>query len=376
VDSRATSFRNWLISAGGYHNLCCAQRISPPQAIGLLAAFIDHIGSTPYNAAGDLRQANTLLHYLTAAAKFLESITHQAIPLYDTSGPKPTLIPLLGDKIAQRRKWQTPKPKREAYTFEILETLHTQVKTQRQTNDKSFLGKKALVFDTQCLGVFTGSRASEYCQTKGPTSAISRIPTQPGESPSSQPPIAFIRSDFQFLTSDGSILPHSQLFVNPRAAIQLHLTFRHDKSGRNNTTRKFGVGQSWLCPIRAATNILFRASTLGIPPLDPVCAYQSPASPGYRFLRDTDVTSAMRQACIDTYPNPDHFLRIHIDRISSHSNRIYAAVSLSQAGETIDTIAQRLRWSAPSVSFYLRESATDVGSYTASTIQGAQRNFI
>jgi hypothetical protein len=136
------------------------------------------------------------------------------------------------------------------------------------------------------------------------------------------------------------------------------------------------VGKAWLCPIRAATNILFRAYTLGIPPLDPVCAYQSPNSPGYRFIRDTDITTAMRQACTDTYPNPDHFLRIHVDRISSHSNRIYAAVSLSQAGETIDTIAQRLRWSAPSVSFYLRESATDVGSYTASTIHGAQRNFI
>ncbi len=376
MDNRAATFRDWLSASCGYHNICCTKTITPPQAIGLLAAFIDHLSATPYNAAGAFRQANTLLHYLNAAAKFLEFITASNISLYDTSGPKPTLIPILGDKITQRRKWQTPKPKREAYTFEILQTLHDQVKASRKSNDKSFLDKKALVLDTQCLGVFTGSRASEYCQTKGPTSAISRIPTQPGESPSSQPPIAFISSDFQFLTSDGSILPHSQLFVQPRAAIQLHITFRHDKSGRNNTTRKFGVGQSWLCPIRAATNILFRAAMLGIPPLDPICAYNSPSAPGYRFLRDTDVTATMRQACIDTYPNPNHFLRIHINRISSHSNRIYAAVSLSQAGETIDTIAQRLRWSAPSVSFYLRESATDVGSYTASTIQGAQRNFI
>ena len=376
MDNRAATFRNWLSSSCGYLNVCCAETISPTQAIGLLAAFIDHLSATPYNAAGDFRKANTLLHYLNAAANFLESITGQPVPMYTSTGPKPALIPLLGDKIAQRRKWQTPKPKREAYTFEILETLHNQVKTLRKTNDKSFLDKKALVFDTQCLGVFTGSRASEYCQTKGTSTAISRVPAQLGEQPSSTLPIAFIRSDFQFLTRDGTILSHSQLFVNPRAAVQLHITFRHDKSGRNNTTRKFGVGQAWLCPIRAATNILFRASTLGIPHLDPICAYQSPASPGYRFLRDTDITSAMRQACIDTYPNPDHFLRIHIDRISSHSNRIYAAVSLSQAGESIDTIAQRLRWSAPSVSFYLRESATDVGSYTASTIQGAQRNFI
>jgi hypothetical protein len=178
------------------------------------------------------------------------------------------------------------------------------------------------------------------------------------------------------LANDGTILPHSTLFLHPTAANQLHITFRHDKSGRNSSVRKFGPGSSWLCPIRAATNILFRASVLRIPPLDPICAYQSPGSPGHRFLRDTDVTATMRKACVDTYPDPNHFLRLPINRISSHSNRIYAAVSLSQAGETIDTIAQRLRSSTPSVSFYLRESATDVGAYTASTIHGAQRNFI
>jgi hypothetical protein len=376
MDNRAATFRQWLASSCGYLYLCCAQAITPPQAIGLISAFIDHIRSTPFNASGALRKANTLLHYVTAAVRFLEAITNKIIPIYDSSGHKPVLIPILGDKIQQRRKWQTLQPKREAYTFEILATLHSQVKTARHANEASFLGKQALVLDTQSLGVFTGSRASEYCQTKGPTSVISRVPASPGDQNQSSLPIAFIASDFQFLAGDGTILPHPTLFTHPTAAVQLLITFRHDKSGRNSSVRKFGPGRSWLCPIRAATNILFRASVLHIPPLDPICAYQSPGSPGYRFLRDTDVTANMRQACVDTYPDPNHFLRIHINRISSHSNRIYAAVSLSQAGETIDTIAQRLRWSTPSVSFYLRESASDVGAYTASTIHGAQRNFI
>lgn len=258
----------------------------------------------------------------------------------------------------------------------MLQTLHDQVKAQRIANDKSFLGKIALALDTQCLGVFTGSRASEYCQCKGSTNSISRVPPKPGENPEQCLPIAFVRSDFLFLASDGTIIPHTELFTKPDKAVQLHITFRHDKSGRNSTVRKYGRGKKWLCPIKAAINILFRAAVLKVPLLDPICAYKSSDTPGYRFLRDTDITKIMQQACIDTYPNPDHFLRKNIDRISSHCNRIYAAVSLSQAGETIETIAQRLRWTVPSVSFYLRESATDIGNYTASTIMGAQRNFL
>ena len=376
MDSRTAYFRDWLSQTCRYRNVCCAQRITTPQAIGLLAAYTDHIRDTPYSATGALRQANTVQHFLKTAIHFLVAISDHSIDVYDRSGTTPALPPILKDKIQQLRKWQTIKPKREAYTFEMLDTLHDQVKVRRIRDERSFLGKDALVFDTQCLGVFTGSRVSEYCQTVGRVQQLSRVPAKAGENPSSCLPIAFIRSDFLFLAADGNILPHPQLFQDPCLPVQLQVTFRHDKSGRNSTVRKYGRGKSWLCPIRATINILFRAEVLRVPQGDPVCAYKSSDPPGYRFLRDSDVTHAMRQIVIATYPNPTHFLRVHITRISSHCNRIYAAVSLRQAGESIATIAQRLRWSEESVSHYLRESATDIGNYTASTIMGAHRAFL
>jgi hypothetical protein len=155
----------------------------------------------------------------------------------------------------------------------------------------------------------------------------------------------------------------------------LQITFCHDKSGRNFAVRKFGRGKDWLCPIAAATRLLYRASLLGIPSNDPICAHRPLNSSTIRLLWDSDVTDTMRQIGIDTYPDPQHFLRVNINRIASHSNRVTAAVALSQSGMTVDDMAQRLRWKPESVAFYLCENAQDIGDYTRNAIAGAQRNF-
>jgi hypothetical protein len=187
--------------------------------------------------------------------------------------------------------------------------------------------------------------------------------------------VAFIATDFCFLSTHGTQLPHAALFANQSLATQLQITFRHDKSGRNYSVRKYARGKTWLCPIAAAIKILYRAHLLQIPPNDPICAYRRPGSTGHRYLRDTEVTDTMRKICIATYSDPTHFMRVNITRIASHSNRVTAAVALFLAKLSIDVIAHRLRWKRESVAFYLRESACDIGQYTADTIFGAQRHF-
>lgn len=47
----------------------------------------------------------------------------------------------------------------------------------------------------------------------------------------------------------------------------------------------------------------------------------------------------MRQAVVEAYPDPNHYLRLNIKRIDAHSNRVTAAVALSNAGMSIDDIA-------------------------------------
>lgn len=319
--------------------------------------------------------SNTLSHHVHSGFRFLQSVVATPFTIYNNEGKKPQLIPFIGDKIAQRKKWQKPRSKREAYTFDMFRTFHAQVSKAEVLHPITFLDRHSLVFNTQCLGIFTGSRVSEYCQSKGKIGDVSRVPALPGAPKDSGPPIAFIASDFLFLTSRGTQITHADLFADQSRATQLQITFRHDKSGRNYSVRKYARGNSWLCPIAAATKILYRAHLLQIPPNNPVCAYRRPGTKGYRYLRDTEVTDTMRKVCIATYPDPAHFLRVNITRIASHSNRVTAAVALFLADLSIDTIAHRLRWMRESVSFYLRESACDIDQYTADTIFGAQRHF-
>jgi hypothetical protein len=280
------------------------------------------------------------------------------------------------DRIDLCCKWQKPRDKREPYTFQMLETFH-QLVTKAESHSKvAFLDQLSLIFDTQCLGVFTGSRVSEYAQSKGKVDSVSKVPSFHQKPNDDANAVAFIAGDFMFLDAKGSKLSHETLFKTPDLAVQMQITFRHDKSGRNYSVRKYGRGNSWMCPITAAIRILHRAHMLRIPSNDPICAYRNPRKGKHRWLRDSEVTSTMRKICVATYPDETHFLRVHIKRISSHSARITAAVALHHAGMTIDDIAQRLRWKPESVAFYLRETSQDIGLYTINTIFGAQRAFL
>lgn len=340
-----------------------------------IGAYLDHVAETPYDAKGSLPLANTLAHHAQAANIFFRLILTEPFSIYVIGAKKPTLIPYLKARLELRGKWQQPREKREPYTYPMLATYAQQVAAAEKADPEAFLDKFSLVFNTQCLGIFTGSRVSEYAQSKGSRKTVSRVPLKHGQSPSTAQPVAFMAEDFLFLTGEGTIIPHRELFLQPHRAISMHVTFRHDKSGRNYSVRKYGRGSDWLCPITAAVKILYRAHLLKIPRFDPICAYRPKGHAAYLFLRDTDVTDTMRKICIAAYPDPNHFLRLHIKRIASHSNRVTAAVALSQSNMSINDIAHRLRWKPESVEHYLRESARDIGAFTANTIAGAQRDF-
>jgi hypothetical protein len=377
MDTRVAHFRDWLISAPGYQYVCCAQSITPKQAIRLIGSYLDHLAKTPYNNKGALRKSDTLSKYVSAAAFFLERTMLTPFMLTRLHGGKSVVDPVIAQRIAHYKKWDTKKPKREPYTLAMFTTFRAKVEAiEARDPSNGFLDVTSLVYDTQTLGIFTGSRVSEYAQSKGSRTAVSRVPARPGTQSSPALPIAFMASDFLFLNRQGEMVPHETLFENFSLAVQLNITFRYDKSGRNYTVRKFGRGSDWLCPIRSAIRLLLRANLLHIPATDPICAFRSPGKSTHQWLHATDVTTTMRAIALETYPDSRHFLHQNVNLFASHSNRVTAAVALSQTGMTIDEIAHRLRWKPESVVFYLRESARDIGAYTANTIAGAHRDFI
>lgn len=357
--------------------MCCASNISRQQAIWLIGSFLDHMGNTPYNQKGDRRRSATLRHFANAAAFFLNKIMREPFSMFTSTGGKQVQDKYIALRLSTFAKWDTKRPKREPYTIEMFNTFHAQVESREAEDAMEFLGPLSLVFDTQCLGIFTGSRVSEYAQSKGARTMVSRVPRRRGDStPGPALPIAFVRGDFEFLSAEGTTIPHAQDGgLRLHEAVQLNVLFRYDKSGRNYEIRKFGRGNGFLCPITAARRLLRRAHMLGIPNTDPICAYRDSTTSTHHWLRDHEVTDTMRFLVDITYEDENHFLRVNRDRLASHSNRVTAAVALSQTGMSHEDIAQRLRWKVQSVSFYLRESARDVNAFTANTIAGAQRAF-
>jgi hypothetical protein len=174
-----------------------------------------------------------------------------------------------------------------------------------------------------------------------------------------------------FLPTSGS--NRNQSHPHPSGPQSHHSTPHHlrpDKSGRTSTIREIWYRQPTALPHTRSSQHIFHIYA-PYPTTRPPCAHSSLNSHGYRFLRDNAVTTTMHQAYTNTLPKPQsHSPRLHIHRVSSH---LFTPVSLSQAGKL---------WT-PSLSTYAgqhlpspstRENATELRSYTASTIQGAQRH--
>ena len=286
---------------------------------------------------------------------------------------KAYLHPYLHELISQRSAWTQPTPRKEPYTYRMLATQARFLAQSASSPASLFLTKEYVVWDWLRLGVFTGSRLSEYGQSnlkRGQKFQI--VPSSDDTCIWANQPLAFMRSDFTFYDARDCLIPHDDLFRRhgKKQVTMVHIRFRYDKSAENFSTRKFPVStDSILNPVDATISILHRAELLGIPPHEPIGVYGGKL--GYYFLRDSHVRDILRLICIRTYPDPTHYLRVHIQQLVPHSNRVTAAVCLQMGGATIPDIAFRLRWHIASVPTYLRECFQEVGPIMEQAIMGA-----
>jgi hypothetical protein len=107
-----------------------------------------------------------------------------------------------------------------------------------------------------------------------------------------------------------------------------------------------------LDPVDAGVSIIRQAHILGVPAGEPLGVFSSSLG-NFSFVTASTVTSVMHHACESAYPDPQHYLRLHIKQLVAHSNRVTAAVCLQQGGAGNDEIAFRLRWKPASVPIYL-----------------------
>jgi hypothetical protein len=348
------------------------------QVIDTIGAFIDDIKS------GDNIQhlhlgGQSLRNYTSAAALCFRLLTGKTPQYYDPATltqQRVYLHPYLHDKIQQRTSWSTPKPLKEPFTYLMLE-VHARYNLRPSKKDsyKQFFSLLHVVWDWLRLGVFTGSRVAEYAQSKlKRNQRYQVIPKTKDAGTWAGQPLAFIRADFQFFDHLNCCVIHTNVFKMYRAGqlASVHIRFRFDKSKQNHTIRKFHISRDpILNPVGAAVSIIRRADMLRVPILEPVGVYSPPNSTSYAFLRDYHITPILRDMCRLAYPDKTHYLRIHIERLVPHSNRVTAAVCLKMGGASDEDIAFRLRWNVSSVPTYLRECFQDVGSIMLAALQGA-----
>jgi hypothetical protein len=239
----------------------------------------------------------------------------------------------------------------------------------------SFLGLDYAVWDWMRLGVFTGSRLAEYAQSNlRATQRYQMIPNNMDSGRWAGMALAFIREDFSFFDCKNCLVQQEMLLSahKKNKVHMVHIRFRFDKSKTNFSIKKFTTTDDMILnPVDAAVSILRRAQMLGVPTTEPVGVYAKKDDKCHSFLRDYNITPIMRQMCVLAYPDPAHYLRLHIHRLVPHSNRVTAAVCLKMGGSPDEEIAFRLRWNVASVPTYLRECFQEVGPVMLNTLQGA-----
>ena len=329
---------------------------------------------------------STIRSYLTAASVAITTLTGKpcSIKMKDTAGSKNH--PYLAEIISQTAAWKEPKPRKEIFTQAMFNALKQQLRSHSLTTATHqavplFCSLKYAVYDWTRLGLFTGSRISEYGQAK--VQKGQRFATIPHTKNAHQWagwPIAFIASDFTFYDRNLIKINHDHCLSPSQALIiyEVHIRFRYDKSTTNFSVRKYRrISTAPFDPVRSAINIIKRALIIQIPKNEPIGQYLASnaiKSSSRLCLRDYHIRDVMRAACKQAYPNPQHYYRLHINSIVAHSNRVTAAVCLKMGGATDEDIAYRLRWHISSVPTYLRECASGIDSIMQKAIAGSILN--
>jgi hypothetical protein len=225
------------------------------------------------------------------------------------------------------------------------------------------------------MGVFTGLRLAEYAQSNlRPKQCFQTIPRNNDLGQWAGMALAFVKEYFTFYDQDNCCIPQKKVLTehkNKRIRT-VHIRFRFDKSATNFSIRKFMITDDMILnPVDAAVSIIRRAQMLGVLQNEPIGVYATDQKMSYHFLWDYHITPILRRMCVRAYPNPQHYLRIHIHRLVPHSNRVTAAVCLKMGGAKDEEIALRLRWKVASMPTYLRECFQEVGSIMLNTLQGA-----
>lgn len=222
------------------------------------------------------------------------------------------------------------------------------------SRSKSEDSEVSLMMDLSCINRVTGSRMSEYSQTKVNDIDYHTFPS------GAKIIKAFTTDDFVFFDNRGRKvkLPHQpsseQVIALEKKIVKVTITWRFQKNRQNNEKRTFSAeipSNELICPVRAAMRMIFRARRLGQPDHLPLAVYKRKDT--FAYITGSRVGLLLRQAVRLAYPDKS---KEELKRFSAHSFRVWACVLLDEAGKSPDFIKKRLRWLGDSYRIYLRDT--------------------
>lgn len=311
----------------------------------------------------------TVKNYLRAASEFA---TSKNLPdprfRYDVKGNRiggqNEYFPALQELYNLLEKWKNAKAEGLPLTMPMLKALVIKANKSPQHSELS------CIRDSTCLGLYTGSRCSEYC--KGRSSKLQQFSVVPSNSQTIDTyagwPIAFTSEDFQFISHDLKIIPWYK--VDPKEC-SVRIRFRYDKGGgRNFSERTFAPVNTtdeilqYFCPVRTALRTLRRWASINGKKCTPVFCYINQRSQ-LTYLADSKVTSCYRSLVKELYPDPSHLFNKRLKDFRTHSIRITACLLLISSGASEHVTAFKLRWASEAWRTYLREHLDDIQNQTA-----------
>jgi hypothetical protein len=136
------------------------------------------------------------------------------------------------------RSWSKPALLKEPFTYKILGDQATYLRKLMKTTPTTFFELDYVVWDWLRLGTFTGSRVSEYAQSKlKKTQRFQTIPASKDAGLWAGFPLAFIPEDFTFYDVRQCQVARGKIFSQHKQKVLavVHIRFRFDKSATNFT---------------------------------------------------------------------------------------------------------------------------------------------
>jgi hypothetical protein len=205
--------------------------------------------------------------------------------------------------------------------------------------------------DWLTIGLHTGLRSSEYCQTA--TNARSgRFKLNLDNDPT-----AFLYRDFRFYCRDREELPFTQLqYTSPTELTSISITWRRQKNAQVDTDRTLVRNDQvpHRCPVRAILRVVQRALRYNIPHHHPLAIYLAStrtAMPVVHYLSDLLIREKLRELAVGVHHVTDP---ADLKKYTTHSVRVGACVLLFLANVPKDIIKFCLRWMGESWTEYLR----------------------